>query len=302
MSENRTRAGLAMGLVAYACWGVLPLYFKAVAFAAPTEIVAHRIIWSLVLLAVVMSLGRRWPALRAALASRTTAAMLVGTSVLIAVNWLVYVYAVVNGHVLEASLGYFLNPLVNVLFGVVLLKETLTRIQVAAVLLAACGVAMLAIQASGAIWISIALALSFSSYGFLRKIVPVEALEGLMVESLVLALPALGWIIRLQLQGSGAFLDSRSHDVLLVLGGAITAIPLLLFTAASKRMPYSTLGFLQYVAPSTQFLLAVYVFGEALTLTHLACFGAIWAGLVLFVGEGFRRSRAGSDRLVPSEH
>jgi chloramphenicol-sensitive protein RarD len=280
-----------MGLIAYAFWGVLPIYFKALASVGPTEIVAHRIVWSLVLLALLVSLKGRWPAVAAALAQPRVAATLVGTATLIAINWLVYVYAVVSGHVLEASLGYFLNPLVNVLFGVVLLRERLTRLRGAAVLLAAAGVALLAARATGAIWITLALALSFSSYGFLRKVVKVEALEGLTIESLVLAAPALAWILWLQHQGSSAFLQTRSTDLLLVLGGAITAVPLLLFTAASKRMAYSTLGFLQYVAPSLQFLLAVFAFGEPLTRAHAACFAAIWIALALFVGEGLRMGR-----------
>jgi chloramphenicol-sensitive protein RarD len=299
VTDARTRIGLFMGLTAYAIWGVMPLYFKALASVAPTEIVAHRIIWSLLLLLLLVGIARRWAAIRVAISGAKTATILVATSALIAVNWLVYVYAVVNGHVLEASLGYFLNPLVNVLFGVVLLKERLSRGQIAAVLLAAAGVALLATKASGAIWISLALALSFSSYGFLRKVVPVEALEGLTIESLVLALPALGWIFWLQEQGQGAFLQSRLTDLLLVFGGAVTAIPLLLFTAASKRMAYSTLGFLQYVAPSLQFLLAVFVFGERLTTAHILCFGAIWTALAIFVWEGVRLSRHKARERLP---
>jgi chloramphenicol-sensitive protein RarD len=291
MTDKGMRAGLAMGLTAYVFWGVLPLYFKALAPVAPTEIVAHRILWSLPLLGLLVAFGRRWPAVAAALAAPRTAATLVATAALIAVNWLVYVYAVASGHVLEASLGYFLNPLVNVLFGVALLRERLTGLQRAAVMLAAAGVALLALKATGAIWISLALALSFSSYGFLRKVVPVEALEGLTIETLVLAGPALGWILWLQHQGTSGFLVNRHTDLLLMLGGALTAVPLLLFTAASKRMAYSTLGFLQYVAPSLQFLLAVFAFGEPLTRAHAICFAAIWAALALFVGEGVRVGR-----------
>ena len=292
MTDKRMRAGLVMGLSAYAIWGVVPVYFKLLASVDPIEIVAHRIVWALVLLAVVVSLIGRWRVIAAALAQPRTAATLVATAMLIAGNWLVYVYAVVSGHVLEASLGYFLNPLVNVLFGVVLLKERLTRLQAAAVFLAAAGVAILAVQAGDALWISLVLALSFSSYGFLRKVVKVDALEGLAIESLILFLPAMAWILWLQRQGSSAFLQVPLTDLLLVLGGAVTTIPLLLFTAASRRMAYSTLGFLQYIAPSLQFLLAVFVFGERLSLAHLVCFGAIWTALALFVAEGLRLGRA----------
>ena len=220
------------------------------------------------------------------------ALVLLLTAVLIGVNWLVYIYAVVTGHVLEGSLGYYLNPLVNVLLGVFLLKEKLSRLQKAAVLLAAAGVAILAAGAGGAIWISLTLAASFAVYGFLRKVAPVESLEGLSIETLFLAPLAFGWVVWLTQTGESAFLHSRLTDLLLVLGGAITAIPLLLFTAAAKRLPYSTLGFLQYIAPSIQFLLAVLVFDEPLTAAHIMCFAAIWVALAIFVGEGLRAGRA----------
>ena len=281
-----------MGLGAYALWGVLPLYFKALVHVGATEIVAHRILWSLIFLGALATLWKRWPGIRAALASRRVALTLLLTALLIAVNWLVYIYAVISGHVLEGSLGYYLNPLVNVLLGVFLLKERLSRLQKAAVVLAGAGVAILALGAGGAIWISLTLAASFAVYGFLRKVAPVESLEGLSIETLFLAPFAFGWVVWLSQAGDSAFLHSRTTDLLLVLGGAVTAIPLLLFTAAAKRLPYSTLGFLQYVAPSIQFLLAVLVFGEPLTSAHIVCFAAIWVALAIFVGEGLRAGRS----------
>ncbi|MGZ8287322.1 MAG: EamA family transporter RarD [Allosphingosinicella sp.] len=288
----RTRSGLLMGLGAYALWGVLPLYFKALVQVRATEIVAHRILWSLLFLGALATLWRKWPLIRAALANRRVALTLLLTAILIGINWLVYIYAVVTGHVLEGSLGYYLNPLVNVLLGVFLLKEKLSALQKAAVFLAGAGVAFLALGAGDAIWISLTLAASFAVYGFLRKVAPVESLEGLWIETLFLAPLALGWVVWLAQAGDSAFLDSRLTDLLLILGGALTAIPLLLFTAAAKRLPYSTLGFLQYVAPSIQFLLAVLVFGEALTKAHIVCFAAIWIALAIFVGEGLRAGRA----------
>ena len=288
----RTRSGLLMGLGAYALWGVLPLYFKAMANVAATEIVSHRILWSLVFLGALATLWRRWPKVRAAVGNPRVALTLVVTSVLIGINWLTYIYAVMSGHVLEGSLGYYLNPLVNVLLGVFLLKERLSRAQKGAVLLAGSGVAILAFGAGGAIWISLTLAASFAIYGVLRKVAPVESLEGLWIETLFLAPIALGWLLWLTHTGETAFLQSRTTDLLLIFGGALTAIPLLLFTAAAKRLPYSTLGFLQYVAPSLQFLLAVLVFGEPLTTAHIICFGAIWLALAIFVGEGVRGARA----------
>jgi chloramphenicol-sensitive protein RarD len=291
---GRTRGGLLLGLGAYFVWGVLPLYFKAVAAVRPTEIVAHRILWSLLFLGALVALWRRGPTIRAAITAPRIALTLALTATLIGVNWLVYIYAVVSGHVLEGSLGYFLNPLVNVLLGAIFLKEKLTRAQKGAFLLAATAVALLAAGASGAIWISLALALSFALYGFLRKVIPVDALEGLAVETIFLTPVALAWVLWLQGHGEGSFLHNRVTDLLLILGGAVTAIPLLMFTAAAKRLPYSTLGFLQYVAPSLQFLLAVLVFGEPLTRAHIAAFGAIWAALAIFLFEGVRIGRRDS--------
>jgi chloramphenicol-sensitive protein RarD len=214
------------------------------------------------------------------------------TSVLIAINWLTYIYAVVTGHVLEASLGYYLNPLVNVLLGVVLLKERLSRPRIVATLLAAAGVAVLAAGAGSGLWISLTLAASFGLYGFVRKVAPVDALEGLSIETALLAPISLGWILWLHQAGVGSFgAFGWRTDLLLALGGAVTAVPLLLFTAAARRLPYSTLGFLQYIAPSLQFLLAVLAFGEPLTTAHMLCFGAIWAALAIFTLDGWRASR-----------
>lgn len=300
MADNETRrSGLLFAIGAYLSWGVLPLYFKAVAAVAPGEILAHRVLWSLLFLAAVVLLWRRWRAIRAALANRRAMAILAATALLIGANWLVYIYAVVSGHVLEGSLGYYLNPLVNVLLGVVLLKERLSPLQMAATALAAAGVALLAFGAGAGLWISLALAATFSLYGLLRKIAPVDALEGLWVETALLAPLALGWLLWVQGQSGPAFLSyGATVDVLLVAGGMITAIPLLLFTAAARRLPYSTMGFLQYISPTLQFLLAVAVFGEPLTATHMVCFAAIWGALALVAFDGMRTARA--RRLQPA--
>ncbi|MDQ4088425.1 MAG: EamA family transporter RarD [Pseudomonadota bacterium] len=287
--HSRRRAGLLLGVGAYLLWGVLPLYFKALVHVSPTEIVAHRILWSLVFLGALLTLRRRWPAIRSALSAGKVVITLIVTSILIGINWLVYIYAVVSGHVLEGSLGYYLNPLVNVLLGVVLLKERLTRGQIFATALAAAGVAVLAAGAGSALWISLTLAASFALYGFLRKVAPVDSLEGLSIETALLVPIALGWVLWLHAAGDAGFRQfDLATDLLLILGGAITAIPLLLFTAAARRLPYSTLGFLQYIAPSLQFLLAVLVFGEPLTTAHIICFGAIWTALAIFTLDGWR--------------
>jgi chloramphenicol-sensitive protein RarD len=296
-SRARARAGILMGLGAYFVWGVLPLYFKAVGHVPAMEFVSHRIVWSLFFLGALATAWKKWPTIRAAIATPRIAMILIVTATLIGVNWLVYIYAVVTNHVLEGSLGYYLNPLVNVLLGTILLKERLTVFQKGAVLLAAAGVAVLAAGAGDALWISLTLAASFALYGFIRKVAPVEAIEGLAIESFFLAPLAIGWILWVQQSGQGHFLADRTTDLLLVLGGAVTAVPLLLFTAAAKRLPYSTLGFLQYVAPSMQFLLAVFVFGEALTRAHIVCFAAIWTALAIFVVEGIRSGRKASLEL-----
>ncbi len=294
--HSRIRAGFMLGIGAYALWGVMPLYFKAIDQVAPTEIVGHRIVWSLVFLAALATLWRKWPAIRAAATTGKVLTTLTLTALLIGANWLIFIYAVVSGHVLEASLGYYLNPLVNVLLGVVLLKERLGVAQIFATLLAAAGVAVLAAGAGTGLWISLTLAASFALYGFVRKVAPVDSLEGLSIETALLAPIALGWLIWLQQAGElGLGRFGLSVDMMLVLGGAVTAIPLLMFTAAARRLPYSTLGFLQYIAPSLQFLLAVLAFGEPLTTSHLVCFAAIWTALAIFTLDGWRsaaRARA----------
>ena len=293
--QGSRRTGLILGVGAYLAWGFLPLYFKLVARAPATEIVAHRIVWSLGFLALLATLWHRWPSIRAVLGTSRVMMTLALTATLIGVNWLVYIYAVVSGHVLEGSLGYYLNPLVNVLLGVLLLKERLSRLQIAATVLAGAGVAVLAAGAGTGLWISLTLAISFSFYGFLRKIAPVDALEGLSIETLVLFPIALGWIVWLQHQGQSGFLQDRTTDILLILSGTVTAIPLLLFTAAARRLPYSTMGFLQYISPTLQFLSAVLIFGEPLTGSHMLCFALIWGALALVSFDGLRaaaRARA----------
>lgn len=292
--SSRARAGLLYGLGAYLIWGVLPLYFKALPNVLPSELVAHRIVWSLLFLALLAALWGRWGRIGAAMRRPRTLATLTLTATLIAINWLTFIWAVANGHVLEASLGYFLNPLVNVLLGTLLLKERLSRTQLFAVVLAACGVAVLAVGAGDGLWISLTLAASFAFYGYFRKIAPVEAMEGLAVETIVLAPFAFGWILWLQATGHGSFTDDAKTTVLLVLAGIVTAVPLLWFTAAAKRLTFSTLGLLQYVGPTMQFLTAVLVFGEKLTTAHLICFGAIWSALLIYVGESLRLGRAGA--------
>jgi chloramphenicol-sensitive protein RarD len=291
-AEARTRAGLMLGVGAYLIWGLMPLYFRLIAQVPAAEIVAHRVVWSLLFLAALVALRRGWGAVKAAL-ERRSLTILAATALLIAVNWLVFTWAVTHGHVLAASLGYYLNPLVNILLGVVLLKERLSRAQIVATALAATGVAVLAFGAGAGtgLWITLALASSFALYGFLRKIAPAGALEGLTVETALIAPLALGWIGTMHVAGTAGFLaHGAAVAALVALGGVITSIPLLLFTGAARRLPYSTLGFLQYIAPTLQFIIGV-AFGEPLTFAHLICFGAIWTALALVAIDGWRTAR-----------
>jgi chloramphenicol-sensitive protein RarD len=289
---SAARRGIALGLGAYLCWGFLPLFFKLLAGVDPAEIVAQRVVWSLVLLIALIAAAGRLRRFAAAWADPRARLLLAASAALIGTNWLVYVWAINAAHVLETSLGYFLNPLVNVVMGVVLLKERLSRAQGVAVLLAAAGVAVLAIGAASGLWISLALAGTFATYGLIRKIAPVESLEGLAVETILLAPVALGYLGWLAMAGGLAFGTGAGVSALLVLGGAVTAVPLLLFAAAARLLPYSLLGLLQYLAPSIQFLLATIAFGEPLTPAHLICFACIWTGLAIFAADGARRARA----------
>lgn len=295
-AQHRTRSGILLGLGAYTMWGFLPAYFKLLTRVGPFELVAHRILWSLIFLAGLLTVWKKWATLGAAIRTPRVVAILAATAGLIGINWLVYIWAVVNGHVLEGSLGYYLNPLVNILLGVVLLKERLTRPQTVAVGLAGIGVAILALGAGSGLWISLTLAFSFALYGFLRKVAPVEAVEGLSIETLILTPLAFAWVMILESRGTSGLGMGTGTVLLLILSGAVTAIPLLLFTAAAKRLPYSTLGFLQYIAPSIQFLLAVLAYGEHLTPSHMLCFGLIWTALFIFAADGIRIGRRAKAR------
>ncbi|WP_342449815.1 EamA family transporter RarD [Sphingomonas jejuensis] len=282
---------MAYALSAYLMWGVLPLYFRTVSSVHPFEIVAQRVLWSVIFIAGVLLAAGRMGRLRRAVGDKRVVLTLAATAGLIGLNWLIYVWAVLNGHVLATSLGYYLNPLVNVAMGVVVLKERLSRAQVVAVMLAAAGVLVLALGAPDGLWISLTLAVSFASYGLLRKIVAVEALEGLAVETLILAVPAAAAIAWFASAGALSFGTAPDVSLLLMAGGVVTALPLLLFAAGARRLRYSTVGILQFVAPTIQFGLAVLVFREPLSLAQLACFSAIWAGLAIYLTDSIRTAR-----------
>jgi chloramphenicol-sensitive protein RarD len=285
------RVGYVYGIAAYLLWGIIPIYFKQLSAAPSLDIVAHRILWSLPLLVVLLFIARAWPQVAAALRNPRTLALLVVTSVLIGVNWLFYVYAVTNGHILAGSLGYYLNPLANILLGRFILGEQLTRRQWAAVGIAAAGVAVLAAGALDTLWISLVLCFSFGTYGLLRKIVQVDALAGLSIETGLLFPVAFIWLFLGGMAGFGIFGQPGILTPLLMAAGVISTVPLLLFTAAARRLPYSTVGMLQFLAPTLQFIVAVFIYGEALTTAHLVAFAAIWIALTLYVSSILRERR-----------
>jgi chloramphenicol-sensitive protein RarD len=257
---------------------LLPIYLHLLHGVPALQVLAHRVLWSLVLLALVIAALRRAPAIRAAARGRTLL-LLCASATLIAINWMVYIWSVQNGHVLEASLGYFINPLVNVALGTIVLGERIGRIQKAAVAVAAVGVVVMAVAGGGALWIPLTLAFSFGLYGLIRKVAAIDALGGLTVETALLAAPALAVLL---LGHEPVFGRGVQIDTLLVLAGAVTAAPLLMFAAAARRLRYATMGLLQYIAPTLQFLEAVILFREPLRPVHVVTFALIWTGCALY--------------------
>ena len=282
-------SGYPQAFAAYFIWGLLPLYLILVRSVPPFEFVAWRIIWTLPLCLLIVAVRRQWPQLRAAFSDPRAILWLTVSAALIAVNWLVYVWAIQRGNVYAASLGYYINPLLNIVLGTLLLGERLTRPQWVAVALAAIGVALLAGGALTTLWISLTLAFSFGTYGLVRKQVPVGALPGLTIEAALLLVPsaAAAWWYGANFGSSFAVDPKLSFYI--VLGGVLTAVPLLLFAIAARRMPYSVLGFIQFLAPSIVFLLGLTVFGEELKPAQAACFACIWLAAAVFVWDLLRR-------------
>jgi chloramphenicol-sensitive protein RarD len=304
-ADDHAKAGLVFGLLAYGLWGVLPIYFRLLAAVSPLDIVAHRIIWSLLFLGILLAATRGWAQVRRSLKDRKTIGLLLVTSILIAINWLLYVYAVTSGHILAGSLGYYLNPLMNIVLGRFILQERLTGLQWAAVAIAAAGVSVLAAGAGTTLWISLTLCVTFATYGLLRKIAAVDAIAGLSIETAILFPIAALWLV-LGLADGRAILGSGSQEMwLLGLAGIASTTPLLLFTAAARRLRYSTLGMLQFLAPTLQFLLAVALYDEELTRAHVIAFGAIWTALILYTSSlvhdlrAQRRAAAAPDLCEP---
>lgn len=279
-------SGLPHALAAYLVWGLLPLYLRLIHAVPPFEFVAWRIVFTVPLCLLFIAARRQWGDLRAVLAQPRLLLRLFVTALLIGLNWTIYIAAVQQGHVLATSLGYYINPLVNVLAGTLFLKERLSRRQWAAVGLAGLGVSLLAWGARDTLWISLSLAVSFSLYGLIRKLSPVGSLPGLTIESIVLLVPASAVVWWYAQQSAGpAVGQDLTQSLLVACSGALTAIPLLLFAVAAQRMDYSTLGMVQFLSPTLVFFLGLFVFGEPLKPVQLACFVLIWGAIGLFVWD-----------------
>ena len=287
------RTGIINATLAFLCWGLFPIYFHALKEVPPGQILAHRVVWSLLFLAIVLTFRRQWKWLPAVLRQPRVIGSFVASAFLLSANWLVYIWAVNNGHVIEGSLGYFINPLVNIMFGYLILKERLRRVQWMAITLAALGVAWLTWQTGSVPWIALILASTFGAYGLMRKTAALGALEGLSFETMVLFPLALGYLVWLGMHGENGFINSASDGTrwLLVAAGPITAIPLLLFASGARKIPLAVLGMLQYISPTIQFLLGVWLFHEAFTAERLVGFLLIWSALALYAAEGLWRNR-----------
>ena len=283
------REGLAAALGAYLLWGILPVYFKLVSQVEALEILAHRIVWAVPFGVLIITLRGQLRDVRNALRDARTLLLLATSATFIAINWLVYIRAVLSDNIFEASLGYYINPLVSVLAGVALFGERLNRTQLVSVGLATAGVLVLATVGHGFPLISITLALSFTVYGVIRKAVPVGAMPGLFIETLVL-LPVAGFYLANLLTAGSSALSAQAPAtaVLLLLAGPVTVLPLLLFALAARRLPLATLGFVQFLAPTLQFLMGI-AFGESLTLPFAVCFACIWSAVILFAVDAWRR-------------
>jgi chloramphenicol-sensitive protein RarD len=290
------RLGIVYGLAAYFLWGAFPLFFPLLEPAAPVEILAHRIVWSLAAVAVVLAFTRNVRALKALLKDRRRLKLLTGAAILIALNWGTFIYAVNSEHVIESSLGYFITPLVSAAFGVVVFRERLRPWQMVALGIGASAVALLTVDYGRLPWIALTLALSFGTYGLLKKLAGVGAAESLALETLVLLVPAIAFLIVLQATGGGTFTsDGAGHALLLMSMGPVTAIPLLFFAGAITRVPLTVMGMLQYLAPVLQFIVGLAIAGEAMPTSRWLGFGLVWLAIVVFSVDGLhaaRRARA----------
>jgi chloramphenicol-sensitive protein RarD len=295
--------GMLSAAAAYAMWGFLPIYFKFIHDVPSIQATAHRVTWSFLFLAVILLVKQEWKGFRASLTQRTVLIFL-GAATLLAVNWLVYVYAMTSGFIVEASLGYFINPLVNVVLGMVFLRERLRPVQWVPIGLAALGVLYLTVSVGSLPWIALVLAFTFGFYGLVKKVAPLGSFYGLTLETTLLFIPATGYLIYSELTGTGAFLHTgTTNTILLFLLGVVTAIPLLLFASGARSVSLTTMGLLQYISPTLQFITGILLYGEPFTPQRVIGFGIIWLALVIFTAEGFlsrRRTPGTSQPIVAS--
>ncbi|MEP3247936.1 MAG: EamA family transporter RarD [Sneathiella sp.] len=292
--KTRTRHGILAALGAFLSWGLFPLFFKTLGDIPATEVMAHRIVWSLIFVLLIVLFSRRISHLKEAVKSGKTMLVLAATTLLIGINWFVFIWAIFADRVLEASLGYYINPLVSVLLGVIFLKEKLNKAQGTAVALATLAVIWLTVQVGVLPWVSLTLAFSFGFYGLLRKMIQTESVVGLTIETFLLAPLSAGYIAYLMmtgqaLGGTGAVSTYDTGNLLLlVCSGAVTAIPLILFSMGAQRLKLGTVGIMQYIAPTIHILLAVYVFHEPFSEAQVGAFGLIWLGLIIYSWDGIR--------------
>ncbi|EHH2556605.1 EamA family transporter RarD [Vibrio parahaemolyticus] len=299
--QQRARQGVLLAVGAYTMWGIAPMYFKSIAQVSPLEILSHRVIWSFFLLAALLHFGRHWHSVYHIATDKKKIAYLLSSSVLIGGNWLIFIWAVNSNHMLDASLGYYINPLINVLLGMVFLGERLRKLQWFAVVLAGCGVLVQLIVFGSVPIVAMALAMSFGFYGLLRKKVAVDAQTGLFVETLILLPAAAVYLLFIASSPTANMIENPWQlNTLLIAAGVVTTLPLLCFTGAATRLKLSTLGFFQYIGPSLMFLLAVLIYGETFTMDKAITFAFIWGALVVFSFDGLRNNRR-SRRAMQSQ-
>jgi len=292
MNNQDTPRGFALGLTVYVLWGFLPLYMKAIAHIPPAEVIAHRALWSVPIAGLLLIVLRRTDDLRAALKSPRTIAMAALTAALISINWGIYVWSISSGHALEAALGYYINPLFSVFLGAVLLGEKLSRAQIVAIALAASAVLLLTIETGTVPIVALGLTLTWGVYAYLKKSLPVGPNQGFLLEVLLLSPIALAYLVYLWVTGQSHFMAGSMHDTWFLIGcGLVTAGPLIIYANAAKLLRLSTIGVLQYIAPTMIFLIAVFAFGEPFGGARLIAFPMIWCALVIYTGSSFRDAR-----------
>ena len=289
---KKEKAGLLFGVSAYTLWGLFPLYWPLLKPANPLEIVSHRAVWTVVFCVIILAITKSLKSTLATFKRKHVAVKLFSTSVLISINWLVYIWATNNGHVVEASLGYYINPVIIIAMGVILLHEKMRKLQWISIAIASTGVLILTIDYGRLPWIAIALALSWGSYGFIKKSLGLGALEGLAIETMISSVPYLGYLIYLGAEGKGQFGNGVLITTLIISAGAVTAIPLLLFNGATTRLPFTIIGLLQYITPTLQFAIGVWVLHEDMPAARWMGFVIIWIALVVLATDLFRSNRA----------